>query len=115
MDELSCDATGPVKEWNMNTLASMSMPMTESSIDARYRIAELEERSKQQTLAMACSLISLLDLRDHYTGGHSNRVAKYCRATAVRLGMPDNTTETVVLAASLHDIGKVGVPDRVLL
>ena len=83
--------------------------------DARYRIAELEERYTNQTLAMATSLVSLIDLRDRYTGGHSQRVASYVGAIAVQMGLPDEEIEAVVFAASLHDIGKIGVPDHVLL
>ena len=64
---------------------------------------------------MACSLISLLDLRDHYTGGHSARVAEYCRDIGLYYGLPQEDLDVVVMAASLHDIGKIGVPDRVLL
>ena len=84
-------------------------------LDTAFHIAELEDRAAQQTLAMACSLVSLIDLRDHYTGGHSARVAEYCRDIVMRLGLPQEEQEQVVLAASLHDIGKIGVPDRVLL
>ena len=84
-------------------------------IDNGFRIAELEDRAAQQTLAMACTLISLIDLRDRYTGAHSSRVAAYCRAMAVHMGLPHEETEQVVLSASLHDIGKIGVPDNVLL
>ncbi|HYR91585.1 MAG TPA: HD-GYP domain-containing protein [Terriglobia bacterium] len=83
--------------------------------DPEYRIAQLEDRARDQTLAMACSLVSLVDLRDRYTGGHSARVASYVRDTAVRLCLPDEETENIVLAASLHDIGKIGVPDQILL
>jgi HD-GYP domain-containing protein (c-di-GMP phosphodiesterase class II) len=83
-------------------------------IDSTFRIAELEDQAAQQTLAMASTLISLIDLRDRYTGGHSFRVAAYCRQIAMHLGLPHEETEEVVLAASLHDIGKIGVPDRVL-
>jgi len=85
------------------------------TLDNEFRIAELEDQAAQQTLAMACALISLIDIRDRYTGGHSSRVAAYCRSIAVHLGLPHEETEQVVLAASLHDIGKVGVPDNVLL
>jgi HD-GYP domain-containing protein (c-di-GMP phosphodiesterase class II) len=85
------------------------------TIDNGFRIAELEDRAVQQTLAMACALVSLIDLRDRYTGGHSSRVAAYCRKIAVQLGLPHEETEQVVLAAALHDIGKIGVPDNVLL
>src|SRR5947207_15637986 len=83
--------------------------------DTNYRIAELEDRFHQQTLAMATSLISLIDLRDRYTGGHSARVAKYVEGIAIEMGLTDDQTETMVFAASLHDIGKIGVPDHVLL
>jgi len=84
-------------------------------IEKSFRIAELEEQAAQQTLAMASSLISLIDLRDRYTGGHSFRVANYSRQIAIHLRLPQEEAEEVVLAASLHDIGKIGVPDRVLL
>src|SRR4051812_8155952 len=83
--------------------------------ESGYRIAQLEERFQQQTLAMATTLVSLIDLRDRYTGGHSARVADYVRATAVQMCLPDDQTDTMVFAASLHDIGKIGVPDHILL
>jgi HD-GYP domain-containing protein (c-di-GMP phosphodiesterase class II) len=81
----------------------------------RYRIAELEERFQQHTLAMATSLVSLIDLRDRYTGGHSQRVAEYVRDIAVEMCLAEEQTDMIVFAASLHDIGKIGVPDHVLL
>ena len=81
----------------------------------RYRIMELEDRYRKQALAMACTLVSLVDLRDSYTGGHSGRVATYARATALRIGLHEGEIDTVVMAALLHDIGKIGVADHVLL
>jgi HD-GYP domain-containing protein (c-di-GMP phosphodiesterase class II) len=75
----------------------------------------MEDRYKKQFLATACTLVSLVDLRDSYTGGHSSRVGTYARAIGVRLGLPEKQLEQVVMAALLHDIGKIGVPDRVLL
>ena len=62
-------------------------------VDNSFRVAELEDRAAQQTLAMATSLISLIDLRDRYTGGHSSRVAAYCRRIAVQMGLPHEETE----------------------
>ena len=85
------------------------------SVDTQYRTAQLEDHSQQQTLGMACSVVSLLDLRDRYTGGHSSRVAHCVRDTAVQMALRDDEIEDTVLAASLHDIGKIGVPDCVLL
>jgi HD-GYP domain-containing protein (c-di-GMP phosphodiesterase class II) len=83
--------------------------------EVEYRLAQVEEQFQQQTLAMATSLVSLIDLRDRYTGGHSQRVAKYVRNIAVQLCLPDERADTIVFAASLHDIGKIGVPDHILL
>jgi len=84
-------------------------------VDSSFRVAQLEDRAAQQTLEMATSLISLLDLRDRYTGGHSSRVASYCREISLQMDLGHEETETIVMAAALHDIGKIGVPDHVLL
>jgi HD-GYP domain-containing protein (c-di-GMP phosphodiesterase class II) len=89
--------------------------MTTELLQANFRITELEDRSRQQTIAMACTLVSLIDLRDRYTGTHSSRVAGYCRRIGMQLGLDDSEIESVELAGSLHDIGKIGVPDHVLL
>src|SRR5438876_5753426 len=85
------------------------------SHETEYRLAQLEQEFQQQTLATATTLVSLVDLKDRYTGGHSARVANYVRSIAVQMCLPDHETETIVFAASLHDIGKIGVPDHILL
>jgi HD-GYP domain-containing protein (c-di-GMP phosphodiesterase class II) len=81
----------------------------------RYQIMELEDRYRKQVLAMAVTLVSLVDLRDSYTGGHSGRVASYARSIGLHLGLQDSQLDNVVMAALMHDIGKIGVPDHVLL
>ena len=81
----------------------------------RFHMLKMEDTFREQVLAMASTLVSLVDLRDCYTGGHSTRVAEYSHRIAVELGMNDAETETLLLAASLHDVGKIGVPDQILL
>jgi HD-GYP domain-containing protein (c-di-GMP phosphodiesterase class II) len=78
-------------------------------------LVQFQDRVPQQILAMARALVSLIGLRDHYTASHSARVAKYVRDIATKLGLPDTETETMVFAASLHDIGKAGISDHILL
>jgi HD-GYP domain-containing protein (c-di-GMP phosphodiesterase class II) len=78
-------------------------------------LAQTEERFPHQTVAMAKSLIALIGFRDQYTSSHSARVANYVRAIAGQLALPDHEIETAVFAASLHDIGKIGIPDHILL
>jgi HD-GYP domain-containing protein (c-di-GMP phosphodiesterase class II) len=82
---------------------------------ARFQILELEDKYRSLALALASTLVSLVDLRDSYTGGHSTRVASYSRLIATELDLSDAEVERIILAASLHDIGKIGVPDHILL
>jgi HD-GYP domain-containing protein (c-di-GMP phosphodiesterase class II) len=87
---------------------------TDMAAFLQFEMRHLEDKYRNQILTMACTLVSLVDLRDSYTGGHSTRVAAYTRSMAVQLGLSDRDTEAVVMAASLHDIGKIGVPEHIL-
>jgi HD-GYP domain-containing protein (c-di-GMP phosphodiesterase class II) len=92
---------------------SSNLPLAVS--DASYSLAQIDDRNQEQTVAMVRSLISLIGMRDHYTGSHSARVAKYVRGIALELELPDEETETTVFAGALHDIGKIAIPDQILL
>jgi len=59
-------------------------------------------------------VIQILDCRDPYTFQHSWRVAALCECLSARLEIPPDWEETIHLAAHLHDIGKIGVPDYIL-
>src|SRR5206468_989035 len=52
--------------------------------------------------------------KDRYTGGHTKRVYAYSDAIAAELPITETERERVRLAGLLHDIGKIGVPDRIL-
>lgn len=60
------------------------------------------------------TMAQALDARDPYTAGHSLRVAAYSHALAVEMGLSAEDAETIRIAAQLHDIGKIGIPDAVL-
>src|SRR5262245_60260651 len=74
-----------------------------------------DERFPQQAAALARLLVSLIGFRDQCTSSHSARVANYVRQIATQLGLTDEEIETAIFAASLHDVGKIGVPDHILL
>ena len=61
------------------------------------------------------SLVMVLEIRDHYTLGHSEAVANHASRIAQRMGIDTKTLELFKRVALLHDIGKVGVRDSVLL
>lgn len=60
-------------------------------------------------------IISALDARDRYTGHHSRRVSDLACQACRLLQLPEAETQEIHLAAHLHDIGKIGIPDAVLL
>ncbi len=73
------------------------------------------EMADRKRIATICALSSALDARDPYTKGHSDRVAAYSVAIASRLGWSDKARRELEVAAHLHDVGKIGVPDAILL
>jgi response regulator RpfG family c-di-GMP phosphodiesterase len=88
--------------------------------DDRYR-RKLEVAVRRQTrrvrrtfLSAIDSLVLTIEERDRYTAGHSLRVRRYALALADAVGLPPRLKRQLSLAAKLHDIGKVGVPEAVL-
>jgi putative two-component system response regulator len=74
---------------------------------------DLRERLLAPTLASA--LANAIEARDSYLHGHCERLAALAVRIAELLALPPEEVETVRLGAILHDIGKIGIPDRVLL
>jgi HD-GYP domain-containing protein (c-di-GMP phosphodiesterase class II) len=74
----------------------------------------LEEQLAQMRNAVVCGLCQLLDLKDLNTGVHSTRLAEWSVRIADQLGMDEEFQRDVEVAALLHYIGKVGIPDSVL-
>ncbi|QSZ43008.1 response regulator [Sulfurimonas aquatica] len=78
----------------------------------------VEEKSKEQSEnyeKTILSLVTMIDKRDTYTGGHSQRVAKYSRLMAEDMGYTKKECELIYRAGILHDIGKITTPDAILL
>jgi len=66
-------------------------------------------------LATVEALAAMVDAKDAYTRGHSGRVSGYAAAIAAALGLPEADIARVRQAGLLHDVGKIGVPDAILL
>ena len=88
---------------------------------ANYAI-ELEKQVKARTRQIEKSreqiihcLARAAEYRDNETGEHVIRVGKYCGVIAAQLGFGANYCREIELAAQLHDVGKIGIPDRILL
>ncbi len=79
------------------------------------RNAELVAHNRDLYLASVRALTSAVDAKDPYTRGHSQRVARMAGRIAAFMGLDEQAIETIMLAGLLHDIGKIGVPDSILL
>jgi HD-GYP domain-containing protein (c-di-GMP phosphodiesterase class II) len=78
------------------------------------RAAEAERRLAETLEASVGSLAALLGLRDGYTGRHSDTVVDLCAGVARRVGVTTAEMAHLHIAAHLHDLGKIGVPDEIL-
>ena len=72
---------------------------------------EVREREKETLLRLARAG----EFRDEETGYHLIRMSRYSRLIANAIGLDRDEAETIELAAPLHDIGKIGIPDQILL
>ncbi len=80
--------------------------------------ADFQERENAHTqsmnMQMVTTLVNTIEAKDPYTNGHSNRVAMYAREIAVRAGKDEEYLDRLYYMSILHDIGKIGIPDRIL-
>jgi len=83
----------------------------EQSESARQQIASRLERALYGTIK---SLSKVVEKRDPYTAGHQQRVAELSVAFGTELGLSEESLEGIYIGASIHDIGKIGVPTEIL-
>ncbi len=89
------------------TLASLAAVAIEN--------ASLYEQLKEAFYTTVYTLAETIEKRDPYTGNHTKRVMEYSLAIGKTLGLPEEDMARLQLGAALHDIGKIGVRDSVLL
>jgi putative nucleotidyltransferase with HDIG domain len=78
------------------------------------RLKEAAEENRELFIGSIRMLAAAIDEKDPYTRGHSGRVAKYSMIIARELGLSAEDLDRLRIAALLHDVGKIGVEDRVL-
>jgi HD-GYP domain-containing protein (c-di-GMP phosphodiesterase class II) len=76
--------------------------------------ARLYAAQRRQFLNMVTALAETLEKKDPYTGGHVRRVVRYSLLLGAEMRLERGDLQDLWLAATLHDIGKIGVPDRIL-
>jgi putative nucleotidyltransferase with HDIG domain len=86
-----------------------------SQIAASLDNSRLYRQQKEQYLQTIRAFAAIIDARDPYTRGHSEQVTRYAVRLAEALGLDQDQVERIHYGALLHDIGKIGVRDDVLL
>lgn len=97
--------------------ANLEAKVRERTEEVRQTMGFLEVAHKQLKESYLTSLkvfSNLMELREGAMAGHSRRVAEYARRLAQRMGLSENEVQDVMFAGLLHDIGKIGLSDRLL-
>lgn len=83
----------------------------------RRRLRKLEKKQEADRKLigqLSKTFAKCIDIKDTYTNGHSFRVAKYTKWIAEKMGLSETRVEQFYNIALLHDIGKIGIPDKIL-
>jgi putative two-component system response regulator len=96
----------------------MTKPVQRVELVARVRSA-LRLKAVYNTLDSAehviFALAAAVEARDPFTGKHTQRVAESARHLGMRIGLPESAVDDLYRGGIIHDVGKIGVPDAVLL
>lgn len=85
-----------------------------SFLASHAKNTELFQDRESLLFGIVRALINAIDAKDHYTCGHSDRVAAISRRLAQQMNLDEQKCEKIYLTGLLHDIGKIGVPDQIL-
>ena len=80
----------------------------------KMRTSDLAERQRSLFLSMIKSLVSALEAKDEYTRAHSSRVTELSMKIADKMGLSDREKQDLEMAAILHDVGKIAIPEKIL-
>jgi len=97
---------GSVEAGFMNSVATM--------LGTHVRNTELYQQNQDLLIGFVRSLVSSLDAKDPYTRGHSERVALIARRIGRQINLPESDLKNIYLSGLLHDVGKIGIDDRIL-
>jgi putative two-component system response regulator len=111
----------PIESDDLVFQAKKALERRELLIDRRQYTRTLEKKVRQQMWLLRHAheetilrLVSASRFRDEETGGHIKRTGLYCELFAEVLGWPPEQIENIRLAAPMHDLGKIGIPDAIL-
>lgn len=96
-------------QFEVDTLAALA-----DQVGVAMKSVRTLEEKENLYLGIITSLSKAIDAKSRWTAGHSERVASYAMRIAERLALDEQTARELNMAAILHDIGKIGVPEHLL-
>lgn len=90
------------------------LELDELTKDLGKKVEQKTRQVEQLSFEIIATIASMIEAKDKYTKGHSIRVAEYSAMLAEELGWDEEKIKNLKYIALLHDIGKVGIPDRIL-
>lgn len=90
----------------------------ELEVEVTQRTKQLKkalERIKAASLDTIYRLSQAAEYKDEDTGAHIQRISHFAAAIAGKMGLDDRFVQIILYASSMHDVGKIGIPDRILL
>ena len=111
------DFSQRVKIYGRTELADLGSSFNQMTDQIERFVGDLQRsaaENRELFLGTVKALAAAIDGKDPYTRGHSERVSRFSVATAQALGLPLDEIEKIRVSALLHDIGKIGIDDRVL-
>lgn len=106
------EVLGPSREFY--ELASDFNRMSGHLQDHVDQLRAAAQANRELFIGSMRSFVAAIDAKDPYTRGHSERVAAYSRIIAKHLGLPSDEQHRIWVGALLHDVGKIGIEDRIL-
>ncbi len=110
IDDLECRARCS----NLLTQRNQQRIIQERARWLEQRVSEATSEIRVREHETLLRLAKAGEYRDEDTGNHVIRMARYSRLIAEQLGLPNDECDTIELAAPMHDIGKIGIPDEIL-
>jgi hypothetical protein len=107
---LHLDQTPDFESERWDRLRDAILPQIATAIES----ASLVEQERKLRLATIAALARSMEAKDYYTGGHTERVSGVAVALAAKLGYSGIELDAIEIGALLHDIGKIGIPERIL-
>ncbi|MDB5340277.1 MAG: hypothetical protein JWN70_5896, partial [Planctomycetaceae bacterium] len=114
-DELACSLPSAINDGEFGTGDASLMTSAAGTLAAHYRNSELFREREVLLIGVVRALINAIDAKDSYTCGHSDRVAFIAKSIGEHLGLDQSECERLYMSGLLHDLGKIGIPDHILL